>query len=118
MVAPEETEPVAAGEVEEVEGEATDEANAGAVSAEAEPAVPEKRPYVKKYAKPDDAQLKRECEALNTEIEQHKMKVAEIRDLLGSKSESRRSGSGAQQQVRNKLMELRTQFQGELVRTC
>lgn len=80
------------------------------------PPGPARKTYVKKYPKPDDTQLKRECEALSSQIEQHKSKIEEIKQLIGSKSESRRSGGGAQQQVRAKLADLRQQFQAELVR--
>lgn len=103
-------EDVHANGVEKPEGEVEE------TTPETAPAARGKKVFVKKYPKPDDSQLKRECEALSAQIEQHKAKIEDIKQLIGTKSESRRSGSGAQQQVRNKLNDLRQQFQAELVR--
>jgi hypothetical protein len=115
MAAPEEPEQDLVKEIEANGAEKAD-GEAGNPGEETAPAVRGKKPYLKKYPKPDDTQLKRECEALSAQIEHHKSRIEEIKQLIGSKSETRRSGSGAQQQVRTKLAELRQQFQAELVR--
>lgn len=115
MVDSEEPDTALAEEVQE-NGVVKPEGDSEESTPDTNPPGPARKTFVKKYPKPDDTQLKRECEALSSQIEQHKSKIEEIKQLIGSKSESRRSGGGAQQQVRAKLADLRQQFQAELVR--
>ena len=85
-----------------------------AAAVEEEPA---KRVVVKRFPKPDQSLLKAEVEKLKDQISQNQQRQDAIRDEL----EKRRNGrvsSPEQQNIKTRLMELRSQFQALLVRSA
>ena len=73
------------------------------------------RPRVKPLPKPDDSEVKAQTSKLNDEIQAQKARIEEIKDIINNKQSGRQGRSGEQQGVRNRLVELKTQFQAELV---
>lgn len=73
------------------------------------------RPRVKMLPKPDDSEVNAQTAKLNDEIQAQKKRIEEIRDIINNKQNGRQGRSGEQQVLKNKLVELKTQFQGELV---
>lgn len=73
------------------------------------------RPRVKPLPKPDDSEVKAQTSKLNDEIQAQKARIEEIKDIINNKQNGRQGRSGEQQVIRNRLVELRTQFQAELV---
>ena len=88
---------------------------AAAAEDQASSSAPKER--VKKLPRPDDAELKAQTGSLNDKIQQAKARVEEIKELINNKS-GNRGGSPEQQAVKNKLSDLRSQFQQELVSLC
>lgn len=83
-----------------------------AAAVEEEPA---KRAFVKRLPKPDQSLVKAAVEKLKDQISQNQQRQDAIRDEL----EKRRNGrvsSPEQQNIKNRLMELRSKFQALLVR--
>ena len=83
-----------------------------AAAVDAEPA---KRVFVKRLPKPDQSLVKAEVEKLKDQISQNQQRQDAIRDEL-EKRRNGRTSSPEQQSIKNRLMELRTQFMGLLVR--
>ena len=73
------------------------------------------RPRIKMLPKPDDSEVKAQTSKLNDEIQAQKRRIEEIRETINNKQNGRQGRSGEQQTLRNRLVELKTQFQGELV---
>ena len=73
------------------------------------------RPRVKMLPKPDDSEVNAQTAKLNDEIQAQKKRIDEIRDIINNKQNGRQGRSGEQQALKNRLVELKTQFQGELV---
>ena len=73
------------------------------------------RPRIKMLPKPDDSEAKAQTSKLNDEIQAQKKRIEEIRDTINNKQNGRQGRSGEQQALKNRLVELKTQFQGELV---
>lgn len=73
------------------------------------------RPRIKPLPKPDDSETKAQTSKLNDEIQAQKARIEEIKDIINNKHSGRQGRSGEQQGIKNRLIELRTQFQGELV---
>ena len=73
------------------------------------------RPRIKPLPKPDDSEVKAQTSKLNDEIQAQKARIEEIKDIINNKHNGRQGRSGEQQTIRNRLVELKTQFQGELV---
>lgn len=73
------------------------------------------RPRIKPLPKPDDSEVKAQTSKLNDEIQAQKARIEDIKELINNKHSGRQGQSGEQQAIRNRLVELRTQFQGELV---
>lgn len=73
------------------------------------------RPRVKMLPKPDDSEVKAQTSKLNDEIQAQKKRIEEIRDIINNKQNGRQGRSGEQQALKNRLVELKTHFQGELV---
>lgn len=73
------------------------------------------RPRIKPLPKPDDSEVKAQTSKLNDEIQAQKARTEEIKDIINNKHTGREGRSGEQQTIRNRLIELKTQFQGELV---
>ena len=73
------------------------------------------RPRIKPLPKPDDSEVKAQTSKLNDEIQAQKARIEEIKDIINNKHTGREGRSGEQQTIRNRLIELKTQFQGELV---
>ncbi|KAK9804196.1 hypothetical protein WJX72_000615 [[Myrmecia] bisecta] len=96
---------VAAPAVEETEAVSAPEETA---------AAPVRKERVKRLSRPDDTEMKAQVEKLQAQIDSHQKRVEEIKEIISSKQGNRQSVSGEQQVVRNKLMELRGQFQAEL----
>ncbi|KAL3151875.1 hypothetical protein ABBQ38_012836 [Trebouxia sp. C0009 RCD-2024] len=72
------------------------------------------RPRVKMLPKPDDSEVNAQTAKLNDEIQAQKKRIDEIRDIINNKQNGRQGRSGEQQALKNRLVELKTQFQGEL----
>ena len=83
--------------------------------APSEPVKSAPRPRVKMLPKPDDSEVKAQTSKLNDEIQAQKKRIDEIRDIINNKQNGRQGRSGEQQGLKNRLVELKTQFQGELV---
>ena len=83
--------------------------------APSEPVKAAPRPRVKMLPKPDDSEVKAQTSKLNDEIQAQKKRIDEIRDIINNKQNGRQGRSGEQQGLKNRLIELKTQFQGELV---
>lgn len=73
------------------------------------------RPRVKMLPKPDDSEVKAQTSKLNEGIQAQKKRIDEIRETINNKQNGRQGRSGEQQGIRSRLVELKTQFQGELV---
>lgn len=73
------------------------------------------RPRIKPLPKPDDSEVKAQTSKLNDEIQAQKARIEEIKEIINNKHSGRQGQSGEQQAVRNRLVELKTKFQGELV---
>lgn len=82
--------------------------------APSEPVKSAPRPRVKMLPKPDDSEVKAQTSKLNDEIQAQKKRIDEIRDIINNKQNGRQGQSGEQQGLKNRLVELKTQFQGEL----
>ena len=91
----------------------TEVSSVPAESSEAVKAPP--RPKVKMLPKPDDSEVNAQTAKLNDEIQAQKKRIDEIRDIINNKQNGRQGRSGEQQALKNRLVELKTQFQGELV---
>ena len=76
------------------------------------------RPRIKMLPKPDDSEVKAQTSKLNEGIQAHKKRIDEIKETINNKQNGRQGRSGEQQGIRTRLVELKTQFQGELVRFC
>ena len=74
------------------------------------------RPRIKMLPKPDDSEVKAQTSKLNEGIQSHKKRIEEIKETINNKQNGRQGRSGEQQGIRTRLVELKTQFQGELVR--
>ena len=99
------------------------EAQEPAAPVEAPPSIgaagsgePAKRVFVKRLPKPDQSLVKAEVEKLKDQISQNQQRQDKIRDELEKRRNSRTS-SPEQQNIKNRLMELRSQFQALLVRS-
>jgi hypothetical protein len=82
--------------------------------ADAEPKT-EKKPFVKRTQRPDQAELRAKVESLEATITAQKQRVESIRSELDGRNR-RRANDTESQGIRNQLQELRTQFQQVLVR--
>lgn len=87
------------------------EPSQAAAAVDAEPA---KRVFVKRLPKPDQSLVKAEVEKLKDQISQNQQRQDAIRDEL-EKRRNGRTSSPEQQSIKNRLMELRSQFQALLV---
>ena len=81
--------------------------------ADADPSPP-KRSIVKRLPRPDQSLVKAQIEKLKDEISQNQQRQDKIREEL-EKRRSGRTTSTEQQTIKNRLMELRSQFQSLLV---
>lgn len=94
---------------------AADEVTNGAEAGEAAPSpAKEKRMPVRRLPKPDQSLVKAQIEKLKDEISQNQQRQDKIREEL-EKRRSGRTTSTDQQAIKNRLMELRSQFQALLV---
>ncbi len=94
--------------------EQTEEPSAVAETSDTVKAPP--RPRIKMLPKPDDSEVKAQTSKLNDGIQAQKKRIEEIREIINNKQNGRQGRSGEQQGLKNRLVELKTQFQGELVR--
>lgn len=76
---------------------------------------PERKQFVKRLPRPDQAELKAKVESLEATITAQKQRVESIRSELDGRNR-RRANDTESQGIRNQLQELRTQFQQVLVR--
>lgn len=72
------------------------------------------RPRIKMLPKPDDSEVKAQTGKLNEGIQAQKKRIEEIREIINNKQNGRQGRSGEQQGLKNRLVELKTQWQGEL----
>lgn len=72
------------------------------------------RPRIKMLPKPDDSEVKAQTSKLNEGIQAHKKRIEEIKETINNKQNGRQGRSSEQQGIRTRLVELKTQFQGEL----
>ena len=85
------------------------------VPAEASEVKAPPRPRIKMLPKPDDSEVNAQTSRLNEEIQAQKKRIEEIRDIINNKQNGRQGRSGEQQVLKNRLVDLKTKFQGELV---
>lgn len=76
---------------------------------------PERKQFVKRLPRPDQAELRAKVESLEATITAQKQRVESIRSELDGRNR-RRANDTESQGIRNQLQELRTQFQQVLVR--
>lgn len=77
-----------------------------------EAAAPEKpQERVKRPTRPDDAAHKQKVEALQAVINTNKKRVEEIKQIFDDRKNGRSASSSGQQGIKNKLAELKSQFQ-------
>ena len=70
---------------------------------------------LKRLAKPDDAEYTAKLERLNEQINSKNERLGEIKEALDSYHDKRKSGSGEQVELRNKLNDEKARFQSILV---
>jgi hypothetical protein len=76
---------------------------------------PDRKQFVKRLPRPDQAELRAKVESLEATITAQKQRVESIRSELDGRNR-RRANDTESQGIRNQLQELRTQFQQVLVR--
>ena len=84
-----------------------------AAATEAAPAVPLEK--LKRLPKPDDAEYNVKFEKLNEQINAKNARLGEIKEALDAYHDKRKSGSGEQVELRNKLNDVKARFQSVLV---
>ncbi len=93
---------------------AVDEVTNGEAGEAAPSPAKEKRMPVRRLPRPDQSLVKAQIEKLKDEISQNQQRQDKIREEL-EKRRSGRTTSTDQQTIKNRLMELRSQFQALLV---
>lgn len=96
-----------------VEEVAAEEVPAGE---EAQPELVLPKERVKKPVRPDDTTLKAATDLLHEQIAKNKQRVQQIVQIIEDRKAGRGEGSKEQQAIKSKLAELKSQFQGSLVR--
>lgn len=71
---------------------------------------------VVRLPKPDRSGVDAQIAALNDSIEAQQLRITEVRQAIESKRGNRKSMNGDVQNVRNELVQVRTEFKRELVR--